>query len=97
MNEPTLWRPTAKQTSVIDQSVFRSRAAARSRRRVNRYWWGDSPNTRENSTAEVGGGQARHPGEVPDGERLGVAGVGQVLRPQQVAGRMHGDRSVSPW
>ena len=36
VNDPTLPRPTAKQMSVIDQSVVRSSAAARSSRRVSR-------------------------------------------------------------
>src|SRR4051812_8709542 len=49
VNEPTLDRPTAMQTSATDQSVVRNNAAARSSRRVSRYWCGDSPNVRLNS------------------------------------------------
>jgi hypothetical protein len=37
VNDPTLCRPTAKQTSEIGRSVFLSNAAARSSRRVRRY------------------------------------------------------------
>jgi hypothetical protein len=36
VNEPTLWRPTEKQMSATERSVFRSSAAARSIRRVSR-------------------------------------------------------------
>jgi hypothetical protein len=43
VKEPWLERPTAVQIRATDQSVWRSRAAARSRRRVSRYWCGDSP------------------------------------------------------
>lgn len=39
---------------------------------------------------------ARGPGEVADGERLEVPGIGQVLRPQQVTRRRKHDFSVSP-
>jgi hypothetical protein len=49
VNDPTLRRPTAKQTSEIERSVLRKSAAARSSRRVRRYWWGVSPNVRRNS------------------------------------------------
>src|SRR5947207_2980459 len=49
VNEPTLCSPTAKQMSMTDPSVFRRSAAARSRRRVNRYEWGASPKVRRNS------------------------------------------------
>jgi hypothetical protein len=49
MKEPTLVSPTSKQISVTARSVLRSRAAARSSRRVSRYWWGASPNVRRNS------------------------------------------------
>jgi len=49
VNDPTLDPPTAQQMSATDQSVAHSRDAARSRRRVSRYWCGDSPNVRLNS------------------------------------------------
>ena len=49
VNEPTLCRPTMKQMSMTWRSVWRSSDAARSSRRVSRYWWGDSPNARRNS------------------------------------------------
>jgi hypothetical protein len=49
VNDPTLRSPTAKQMSATDQSVWRSSAAARSRRRVRRYWCGDSPKALRNS------------------------------------------------
>src|SRR5215212_703711 len=55
VNEPTLESPTAKQMSATDQSVVRSSAAARSRRRVRRYWWGDSPKARRNSRLKCAG------------------------------------------
>ena len=44
VNDPTLPHPTAKQISATDLSLTRRRDEARSRRRVRRYWWGDSPN-----------------------------------------------------
>ena len=37
VNDPTLVSPTSKQISVTERSVLRSRAAARSSRRVSRY------------------------------------------------------------
>src|SRR5829696_1749550 len=49
VNEPTLVSPTARQISATELSVVRSRAAARSSRRVSRYACGDSPNSRRNS------------------------------------------------
>ena len=49
VNEPTLASPTEKQMSATLRSVARSSAAARSSRRVSRYWCGDSPNSRRNS------------------------------------------------
>jgi hypothetical protein len=49
VNDPTLCRPTEKQISATDRSVFLSSDAARSSRRVRRYEWGDSPNARRNS------------------------------------------------
>src|SRR3984957_14763464 len=55
VNEPTLPAPTAKQMSATDQSVVRSNAAARSSRRVSRYWCGDSPNARLNSRLKWAG------------------------------------------
>jgi hypothetical protein len=55
VNEPTLARPTSKQMSVTLRSVSRSSAAARSRRRVSRYWCGASPNVRRNSRLKCAG------------------------------------------
>jgi hypothetical protein len=49
VNEPTLDRPTLKHTSATLRSVARSSHAARSIRRVSRYWCGDSPYARRNS------------------------------------------------
>src|SRR5580698_254324 len=43
VKEPRLCAPTAKQMSATVQSVAMSSAAARSSRRVSRYWCGDSP------------------------------------------------------
>src|SRR5918994_4880024 len=55
VNEPTLRSPTVKQTSATERSVFRSRAAARSSRRICKYWCGDSPNSRRNSRLKCAG------------------------------------------
>src|SRR4051794_22345926 len=55
VNDPRLDHPTAKQISVTLRSVVRSRAAARSSRRVNRYWCGVSPNVRRNSRLKCAG------------------------------------------
>jgi ABC-type uncharacterized transport system auxiliary subunit len=49
VNDPTLSNPTAKQILATDHSVVRSSAAARSSRRVKRYWWGASPKVLANS------------------------------------------------
>src|SRR3954463_1594561 len=49
VNEPTLCSPTEKQTSATERSVVRSSAAARSSRRVSRYWCGDSAKALRNS------------------------------------------------
>jgi hypothetical protein len=49
VNDPTLRRPTAKQISATELSVVRSKAAARSSRRVKRYLCGVSPKVRRNS------------------------------------------------
>ena len=48
VNEPTLARPTSAQMRATEWSVPRSSAAARSSRRVSRYWCGVSPNARLN-------------------------------------------------
>ena len=86
VNEPTLCRPTEKQMSATERSVVRSSAAARSRRRVSRYAWGDSPNARRNSRLKCAARESGGAGQVVDVQRLEVAGVGQVLGAQQVAG-----------
>ncbi len=86
VKEPTLDSPTEKQMSATERSVFLSRAAARSSRRVKRYPCGDSPKARLNSRLEV---RARQPGgarQVVDVERLEVAGVREVLGAEQVTG-----------
>jgi hypothetical protein len=49
VNDPMLRSPTARQMSETDRSVVRSSAAARSSRRVSRYWCGVSPKARRNS------------------------------------------------
>jgi hypothetical protein len=58
VNEPTPLKPTAKQILATDQSVVRNKAAARSRRRVIRYWCGDSPKARRNSRLKCAGDRA---------------------------------------
>ena len=55
VNEPTLLRPTVKQMSATPRSVCRSSAAARSSRRVSRYWCGVTPNARRNSRLKCAG------------------------------------------
>ena len=86
VNEPTLCSPTEKQMSATERSVVRSSAAARSSRRVSRYACGDSPNARRNSRLKCARDRPAARGHVVDVERLGVAGVGEVLGAQQVAG-----------
>src|SRR5829696_5623385 len=55
VNEPMLVKPTAVQIRATDQSVVRSSAAARSSRRVSRYWCGDSANALRNSRLKWAG------------------------------------------
>ena len=55
VNDPTLRNPTVKQMSATLRSVERRSAAARSRRRVKRYWCGVSPNARRNSRLKCAG------------------------------------------
>ena len=55
VNDPTLLSPTETQMRATDQSVDRRRDAARSSRRVSRYWWGDSPKARRNSRLKWAG------------------------------------------
>jgi hypothetical protein len=55
VNEPTLRSPTVMQMSATERSVLRSSDAARSIRRIRRYWCGDSPNTRRNSRLKWAG------------------------------------------
>ena len=55
VNEPTLVRPTSMQISATEWSVERSSAAARSSRRVIRYWCGVSPKVRRNSRVKCAG------------------------------------------
>ena len=77
VNEPTLWRPTVKQIAATERSVVRRSEAARSSRRVRRYWCGVSPNERRNSRLKCAG-------ERGDVERVAVARVDQVLRAEQM-------------
>ena len=49
VKDPTLRSPTVRQMSATVRSVLRSSAAARSSRRVRRYWCGVSPKERRNS------------------------------------------------
>ena len=72
--------------SATERSVIRSSAAARSSRRVSRYACGDSPNVRRNSRLKCARERPAARGQVVDVERLGVAGVGEVLGAEQVAG-----------
>ena len=55
VNDPTLRSPTVRQMSATERSVVRSSAAARSSRRVSRYWCGVSPNVRRNSRLKCAG------------------------------------------
>jgi hypothetical protein len=55
MNDSTLPAPPAKHTSATDQSVTRSSAAARSSRRVSRYWCGGLSEGALELPAEAGG------------------------------------------
>ena len=55
VNEPTLLSPTDTQIRATDQSVERSSDAARSSRRVSRYWCGASPKARRNSRLKCAG------------------------------------------
>ena len=78
-------QPHRHADPATDQSVERSSDAARSSRRVSRYWCGRLPEGAAELAAEVGGGEPRGRGEVGDGQRVGVAPVGEVLGAQQVA------------
>jgi hypothetical protein len=49
VNDPMLRNPTVRQMSATLRSVVRNSAAARSIRRVRRYWCGVSPKARRNS------------------------------------------------
>ena len=69
-------------------SVLRSSSAARSSRRVSRYWCGVSPNARRNSRLKCAGRDARH-----GRARARRAGLGsarrRVLRAQQMSHRVN--------
>ena len=65
VNDPTLLRPTVKQMSATERSVLRSSAAARSSRRVSRYWCGASPNARRNSRLKCAGERRAARASVP--------------------------------
>jgi hypothetical protein len=75
--------------SATVRSVFRSSAAARSSRRVRRYWCGVSPKARRNSRLKCAGERCGA-GERRDVERLAVAGVDDVLRAEEVSDWMDG-------
>ena len=90
VNDPTLRRPTVKQMSATDRSVLRSSAAARSSRRVSRYWCGVSPK-RAGLAAEMGGERRAGASERGHVERLCVAGVDEGPRAKQVSGGRGGD------
>ena len=90
VNEPTLRRPTIRQISATERSVVRSSAAARSSRRVSRYWCGVSPNSRRNSRLKWAGERRAAFASGRHVERLEVARVHQVLRAEQVAGGRDG-------
>jgi hypothetical protein len=85
VNDPMLRSPTVRQMSATVRSVLRSSAAARSSRRVRRYWCGVSPKERRNSRLKCAGGEPRSACECRHVERLAVAGVDQVLGTHEVA------------
>ena len=87
VNEPRLVRPTSKQMSVTLRSVFRSSAAARSKQAGEQILVWRLTERAPELAAEVRGRKPRGVGQIPHRERLEVAGVGQVLRPQQMAGQ----------
>ena len=72
--------------SATERSVMRSSEAARSSRRVSRYWCGDSPNARRNSRLKCARERPAARGHVVDVERLEEARVGEVVGAEQVAG-----------
>ena len=84
VNEPTLRSPTVKQMSATERSVLRSSAAARSSRRVSRYWCGVSPKARRNSRLKCAGERRAARASVGYVERLAVAGVDEILRAEQM-------------
>jgi predicted GNAT family acetyltransferase len=91
VNEPTLDNPTATQMSATERSVFRSIAAARSRRRVSRYACGDSPNVRRNSRLKCEGDRpaARARSATPSGS-LNRASARSFARSRWRAGGTEG-------
>ena len=84
VNDPTLLSPTAKQISATLRSVFRRSAAARSSRRVNRYWCGRLAERAAELAAEVRRGEVRRLGQCRDVERLPVARIDEILRAEQM-------------
>ena len=86
VNEPTLCKPTEKQTFATERSVVRSNAAARSRRRVKRYACGDSPKARRNSRLKCARDRpaARARSSTVSGSKYWR--VRDILGPEQVAG-----------
>ena len=101
VNEPTLCRPTARQMSATERSVVAQQRggaleAAGEQVGVRRLAEGAAE-----LAAEVGAREAGGAGEVVDVERLGVAGVGEVLGAQQVAGGRDeghaGQYCARPW
>ena len=85
VNEPTLLRPTSAQIRATEWSVVRSSAAARSIRRVSRYWCGVSPNARRKPRTKCQRDACAARCKRVDVERLDVARVDHVAGAQQVA------------
>ena len=87
VNDPTLRSPTVTQISATLWSVLRSSSAARSSRRVSRYWCGVSPKARRNSRLKWAG-KVRGAGESRDVGGRAVTGVDKVGCAQEVPGRV---------
>jgi hypothetical protein len=87
VNEPTLVNPAITQMSATVRSVLRSRAA-RSSRLAEQVPVRALPECPAELAAEMGRRQPRGSGQRGDVERLKVPAVGEILGPQQVAGRV---------
>ena len=100
LNEPSEVQPTATQVSVTDMP-WRSKAFARSMRRVMRYEYGVSPYAGAELAREVRGRHERGTRHRRDVERLRVLAVHEVARPAQVREvgdllRRHTDDGTQP-